>query len=148
VTIPKRTKQSIPGPLTGEYACLLVGRELTLPREVRLQLEPSSRQRLYATPGPDVCLWLHTAAELDRLGDRLDHAAGSTARTRKAARVCFSQTEACAVDREGRFVVPERLAQYAGLEQEAVLLGVGNHLELWDAQRWQEYTQTQEKGTR
>ena len=25
---------------------------------------------------------------------------------------------------------------------------VRDHLELWDAQRWQQYTQTQEKGTR
>ena len=36
-------------------------------------------------------------------------------------------------------MVPERLAQFAGLNHEVVLLGVRDHLELWDAQRWQQY---------
>jgi MraZ protein len=148
VTFPKREKEPGARPLTGEYPCTLAGRELTLPQEVRQQLGASNRRQLYVTPAPDGCLWLHTAAGLDRLADRLDHASGSAARVRKAARVCFSQTETCGLDRGGRFVLPERLAQYAGLQQEAVLLGVGDHLELWDAQRWQQYTQTQEKGMR
>jgi MraZ protein len=148
VTFPKREK--VPGarPLTGEYPCTLACRELTLPKEVRQQLEASARRQLYVTPAPDGCLWLHTAAGLDKLADRVDHASGGAARVRKAARICFSQTEACGLDRSGHFVLPERLAQYAGLQQDAVLLGVGDHLELWDAQRWQQYTQTQEKGTR
>jgi DNA-binding transcriptional regulator/RsmH inhibitor MraZ len=30
----------------------------------------------------------------------------------------------------------------AGLKQDTVLIGVGDHLELWDAQRWQKYSQT------
>jgi MraZ protein len=148
VTFPKRAKDPGSRPLTGEYPCPLAGRELTLPQEVRQQLGASNRRQLYVTPAPDGCLWLHTAAGLDRLADRLDHASGGAARVRKAARVCFSQTEACGLDRSGRFALPERLAQYAGLQRDAVLLGVGDHLELWDAQRWQQYSQTQDKGMR
>jgi DNA-binding transcriptional regulator/RsmH inhibitor MraZ len=33
------------------------------------------------------------------------------------------------------------LLQFAGLQHEVVLLGVEDHLELWDAQRWQEWEQ-------
>jgi MraZ protein len=148
VTFPKREKEPGPRPFTGEYSCALAGRELTLPSAVHQHLDASGRRRLYLTPGPDECLWLHTAAGLDRLADRLNHASGSAAGMRRAARVCFAQTEACGLDRGGRLVLPERLAQYAGLQQDVVLLGVGDHWELWDAQHWQQYTQTQEKGAR
>jgi MraZ protein len=49
----------------------------------------------------------------------------------------FAQTEKAAVDRAGRVVLPERHAAHAGLRHEVILLGAGDHLELWDAQRWQ-----------
>jgi MraZ protein len=46
------------------------------------------------------------------------------------------------VDKAGHFVVPSALAEAAGVKQDAVLIGVGDHLELWDAQRWQKVSQT------
>ena len=36
-------------------------------------------------------------------------------------------------------LVPERLGKFAGLQKEIVLIGVRDHLELWDAVRWQAY---------
>src|SRR5262249_12535331 len=82
VALPKKEQELPARPLTGEYPCALAGRELTLPQEVRRQLGASNRRQLYVTPAPDGCLWLHTAAGLDRLADRLDHASGSAARVR------------------------------------------------------------------
>jgi MraZ protein len=40
------------------------------------------------------------------------------------------------LDRAGRILIPDRLVQFAGLEHEVVLLGVRDHLEIWDAKRW------------
>jgi MraZ protein len=51
----------------------------------------------------------------------------------------FAQTEAVDVDRNGRILIPDRLVQFAGLKHEVVLLGVRDHLELWDAERWHQY---------
>jgi DNA-binding transcriptional regulator/RsmH inhibitor MraZ len=36
-------------------------------------------------------------------------------------------------------LIPDRLLQFAGLQHEAVLIGVRDHLELWDGQRWRDY---------
>jgi MraZ protein len=43
------------------------------------------------------------------------------------------------LDGQGRVRIPPDLAREAGLEREAVLIGVQDHLELWDRKRWEAY---------
>lgn len=126
--------------LTGTYPRTLDDKKrLALPRRVREQLgEPET---LFVTPGPDRSLWLYTQAELERMAEKLDQAPATDAEARVYRRLYFAQTEAVDVDRSGRVLVPDRLMDFAGLSHEAVLLGVRDHLELWDAQRWNEYVQ-------
>ena len=40
--------------------------------------------------------------------------------------------------------ISEKLAEYAGLGKEVVLVGIDDHFELWDAARWQQYSQQKE----
>ena len=108
-----------------------------LPKRLREQLgEPGT---MFVTPGPDQCLWLYTQPALERLAARLDEAPATDAEARVFRRLYFAQTEAVELDRAGRILVPERLVQFAGLEHDVVLIGVRDHLELWDGARWQRY---------
>lgn len=43
------------------------------------------------------------------------------------------------LDAQGRFVTPPVLREYARIHKEAICLGIGRYLELWDAGRWREY---------
>ena len=43
------------------------------------------------------------------------------------------------VDKQGRVVVPPKLAARAGLEREVVVVGVYDHLEIWDRTAWTEH---------
>jgi MraZ protein len=124
--------------LTGTYPRSLDDKKrMALPKRVREQLgEPET---LFVTPGPDGCLWVYTQEGLERLADKLDQAPATDAEARVFRRLYFAQTEAVDVDRSGRVLVPERLVQFAGLQHDVVLIGVRDHLELWDATRWQEY---------
>jgi MraZ protein len=110
---------------------------LGIPKRVREQLgEPPN---VYVTPGPDVCLWLFTQAGLEQLAEKLDQSPATDGEARVFRRLYFAQAESVDVDRAGRILIPERLLQFAGLQKEAVLIGVRDHLELWDAGRWQQY---------
>ena len=42
------------------------------------------------------------------------------------------------LDAQGRFVVPKVLLNYAHVEKEAVFLGLGDRVEIWDAKAWKE----------
>jgi MraZ protein len=124
--------------LTGTHPRTLDDKKrLGLPRRLREQLgEPAT---LFVTPGPDKCLWLYTNDALERLAERLDQAPATDAEARVFRRLYFAQTEAVDVDRAGRILVPDRLISFAGLRHEVVLIGVRDHLELWDGERWQGY---------
>src|SRR6266436_3255094 len=124
--------------LTGTHPRTLDDKKrLALPKRAREILgDPAT---LFVTPGPDQSLWVYTQTELERLAEKLDQAPATDAEARVFRRLYFAQTEAVDVDRSGRILLPERLAQFANLRHEVVLLGVRDHLELWDAQRWQQY---------
>lgn len=110
---------------------------LTLPKRVRELLgDPSS---VFVTPGPDQCLWLYSQSGLEGLAEKLDGSPATDAEVRVFRRLYFAQTEAVDVDRSGRILIPDRLLAFGGLKHEAVLIGVRDHLELWDAGRWNEY---------
>ena len=45
---------------------------------------------------------------------------------------------ACEVDRQGRILLPSVLRDFAGLEKEVVLVGVGSRIEIWNKAIWAE----------
>ncbi len=93
------------------------------------------------SPGPDKCLWLTNQPHLERLGERLDQSQANEADVRVFKRLYFAQTEKLSVNADGRVSIPDRLASFAGLHQELVLVGIDDHFEVWDAGRWRQYTQ-------
>jgi MraZ protein len=124
--------------LTGTYPRTLDEKKrLTLPKRVREQLGEVTQ--LFLTPGPDACIWLWTRPELERLSERLDQAPATDAEARVFRRLFYAQMEAVDLDRTGRILFADRLLQYATIDHDAVLLGVRDHLELWDAKRWQDF---------
>jgi MraZ protein len=121
--------------LTGTHPRTLDDKKrLTLPKRVREQVGDVTQ--LFVTPGPDQSLWIYTKDELERLSAKLDQTPATDGEARVFRRLFFAQMESVEIDRTGRILVPERLVQFAGLEHEVVLLGVRDHLELWDEKRW------------
>ena len=124
--------------LTGTYPRTLDDKKrLVMPRRVRDEL--GEVKKLYVTPGLDQCLWVYTEKGLEQLAQKLDQVPATDAEARIFRRLFFAQMEAVDLDRTGRILVPERLMGHAGMQHEVVILGVQDHLELWDAVKWKEY---------
>ena len=45
------------------------------------------------------------------------------------------------LDSSGRVTLPPPLMEHAGIEREVVVAGVGDHIEVWGRERWQEEQQ-------
>ena len=134
------TKAKVVLPLTGTFPCNLDDKKaMTLPKAIRDQLGGSDT--VLISPGPDKCLWLTNQAHLERLAQRLEQSPAREVDVRVFKRLYFAQTEKMALTADGRVAISERLAQFAGLHQEVVLVGIDDHFELWDAGRWRQYTQ-------
>lgn len=124
--------------LTGTHPRTLDDKKrLTLPKRVRDTLGEASQ--LFVAPGPDRSLWIYTQAKLEGLAGKLDESPATDIEARTFRRLFFAQMEAVDLDRSGRILIPDRLLEFGGLQHEVVLLGVRDHLELWDAARWQAY---------
>src|SRR4051795_10180122 len=118
--------------LTGTHPRTLDDKKrLTLPKRVREQL--GDETQLYVTPGSDASLWIYSRTELERLAGKLDEAPATDSEARIFRRLFFAQMEEVELDRSGRILVPDRLAKFADLQHDVILLGVRDHLELWDA---------------
>lgn len=51
-------------------------------------------------------------------------------------------------DRQGRVIIPELLAEYAKLEKELVFVGLGDRVEVWPKEVWDEKSQLLAKNTK
>jgi len=126
--------------LTGTYPCNIDDkRTITLPRAVREQF--GEAELVLVSPGPDQCLWLTDQPHQERLAERLEHSPAREIDVRVFKRLYYAQTERLTVGADGRVVMSDRLATFAGLSQEVVLVGIDDHFEIWDAARWKQYTQ-------
>jgi len=124
--------------LTGTHPRTLDDKKrLVLPSRVRDQLGEITK--LFVTKAQDQSLGLYRPQEMEQLAAKIDQASATSQEVRVFSRMFFASMEEVEVDRAGRILLPDRLVQYAGLKHEVVLVGVRDHLELWDAARWEEY---------
>ena len=50
------------------------------------------------------------------------------------------------LDAQGRVVLPPELRRYAGIEREAIVVGMNTYIEIWEPARWEALTATVEDG--
>jgi MraZ protein len=42
-------------------------------------------------------------------------------------------------DRQGRFIIPKYLKDFANIKRETMIIGVANRIEIWDREIWQQF---------
>jgi MraZ protein len=112
---------------------------VAIPRELRNSLCGDDDLVLYVTPGWDGSLGLFTEEVLNRLARRLNKASPTAVGVRSFTRLFYAQAQRVEADGQGRIRLPNNLATAAGITREAVILGVRDHLEIWDKTRWEEF---------
>jgi MraZ protein len=111
---------------------------IAIPKPLRDAL-PAESAALYVAPGTDGSLALYTEEAFSQLADRLRSVSPTAGDVRNFSRLFFARAQRVEVDSHSRVRIPAELAGLAGIEKTAVLVGAGNHLELWDKARWNAY---------
>jgi MraZ protein len=127
-------------PFTGTY-CRSIDEKLriAIPKSVRAELGDGRDTFVFVAPGTDGCVSMYTDGEFTRMAERLAGASPAAENSRAFDRLFYGQAQRVPIDRQGRVRIPGELSRWAGLERDAVLVGVRDHLELWDKQRWETY---------
>ena len=59
--------------------------------------------------------------------------------SRSFNRMFFSGAVQTIPDRQGRFLIPQYLKDFASIQREVVIIGVSNRLEIWNDSTWKEF---------
>ncbi len=85
--------------------------------------------RFYLTRGLDRCITIYPEPVWNAFCEKINSAPES--RSKELRRYLFPMTEEVSLDSGGRALINAKLRNHAGIEKEAVLVGVGKKLELW-----------------
>ncbi|MCA9163893.1 MAG: division/cell wall cluster transcriptional repressor MraZ [Pirellulaceae bacterium] len=126
--------------LTGTFIRSLDDKlRLAIPKRLRDALGHPEVNVLYLAPGTDCSLALYTEAAFQRLADQIGQNSPVAQDVRAFSRLFYARAEQVEVDRQGRLRLPAELARLASITKEIVLLGVRDHLEIWDLDSWRRY---------
>jgi MraZ protein len=107
---------------------------LAVPARYRAALE----RGLVITRGIDRCLTIYPLAAWETLAEKVNALPLGDPNARALRRLFFAEASDALLDGQGRVVVPAALRAYAGLEEQAVVVGMNTAIEVWSPARWAE----------
>ena len=114
---------------------------LFLPAKFRDEM----REGLVITRGQERALDIRTQATSTSSPRSSQNASQTDARLRAYGRMLFALASEQVPDKQGRVSLTPELRQYAGLERDAVVIGVFDRIEVWEPRAWTAYTADQEQ---
>lgn len=87
---------------------------------------------------PDQCLRGSLIPDYLAQVEALQKKGSSVMASRRLVRAFTSATHDQVPDSQGRVSIPQPLRDYAGLERDVCVIGVGRYIEIWNPQRWAE----------
>ncbi len=124
--------------LLGEYEHTLdIKGRLAMPAKLREALG----NKFIITKGLDGCLFVYDMEEWHKVEAKLAALPMSRKTARDFTRFLFGGACEGECDKQGRVLLPANLRRHAGLEKDAVIVGVGSRAESGDAQRWAAYNE-------
>lgn len=88
--------------------------------------------------GLEGCLFVYSQEEWSKFVTELEALPRMSKDARIYKRYFFGSASEGTFDKQGRVVIPPPLRKTANLEKDVVLVGVQDHVEIWDKARWDE----------
>ena len=126
--------------LIGEYEHSLDTKgRLIMPAKLREDMG----EKFIVTKGLDGCLFGFSKNEWQNFEEKLKTLPLTNKNARDFVRFFLSGATECEIDKQGRFLIASNLREYATLEKDVVIIGVGTRLEIWDREKWKNYNSSE-----
>ena len=89
------------------------------------------------TKGLDGCLYGYAEAEWKSFEEKLGTLPITNRDSRQFTRFFLAGAATLEVDKQGRILLPANLREFASLEKDVVLVGVGTRIEIWSKENWE-----------
>ena len=122
--------------LIGEYEHSLDTKgRLIMPSKLREDIG----EKFIITKGLDGCLFVFSQSEWANFEEKLKTLPLTNKNARDFVRFFLSGAIECEIDKQGRYLIAGNLREYASMDKEVVIIGVGTRIEIWNREKWKEY---------
>ncbi len=110
---------------------------LVLPKKFRKEL--GNTGRFYLVKGLDGEIWGYNEVQWQKEAENRLKIPITELEGRINRRKFFSQAEECVLDTQGRFVISKELVEQLESKSEVLLIGAGDHFEIWNPEVWRKF---------
>jgi MraZ protein len=107
-----------------------------IPTKYRDRLVDLCASQLVITVDKDRCLLIYPEPTWIEIEKKINDLPSFNNATRILKRLYVGHAHEVEMDGQGRVLLPPKLREFAGLAKKVALVGQGEHLELWDEERW------------
>lgn len=124
---------------TSEFECKLDAKgRLVLPSRIKAQL-PDGSEELVIRKGFEPCLILYPMVEFKKVFSKISGLSEFNEEYRKLQRNFLSGVVTVELDNNGRLLIPKNMLGYAQVDKDAVLVGTGSKVELWNPKVYEKH---------
>lgn len=115
---------------------------VSIPARLRPKLTGNTDEPFVVSRGFETCIALYPADEFRRLDERLRARSFADETNRRWQRMMLSESRDETLDAQGRVTLPPRLIAHAQLTKDVLVVGLSDHIELWNPELWEKYLQS------
>ena len=118
---------------TGEYAYSLDSKgRVNIPAKFRQVLSEDNENTFVISRGMDPCIWVYPLAQWKEIETNLRSLSSLSKIHRTFVRNTARYASPSTYDKQGRITLTPSLIEYAGLEKDALIIGVVSKMEIWN----------------
>jgi|TARA_B100000614_G_C14420917_1_gene441903 MraZ protein len=121
-----------------QYSIDAKGR-VNIPAKMRKSISPEANDTFAITRGVDKCIEVYPLDEWKKYEEKFRSMNQYDERKRYFLRTILRWTEEVSLDSQQRITIPKKLLGFAGIEKQAVIVGMGDHIEFWNPEVFEKY---------
>ena len=114
---------------------------LILPARFRDIAKENNIDKFFVTRGLDKCIFMFSESEWRIQEQKFKNLSFTKQEARTFNRMFFSGAVEVVPDKQGRFIIPQYLKDFATIKKDTVVIGISNRIEIWDEKSWSEFFQ-------
>ena len=130
----------------GSYAYSVDSKgRINIPARLRKYVSPEANGTFVITRGFDQCIYLYPLDEWTRLEQEIRQLSSTNPKHRFFMRRLLEWATESQLDGQFRITLPKDILQFAGIENDVLIIGVLEHIEVWNPRIYEAYLTTQEE---
>lgn len=118
---------------------------VNIPAKMRKVISPEANDTFTVTRGIEKCIEVYPLDEWKIYEERFEKLNHYDPKNRFFLRKILMWSEETSLDGQQRISIPKKLIEFAGIKNKVLIVGMGNHIELWDPDEFDKYLGSHEE---